>query len=296
MTDIRQTLQYANYLKLLGWEIIKIKQGQIFIKKFSLIGSIIKVQRITPPIPFEEIEKIAKEYRAFQILIDQELPQKSLAPSKPQAKSRGEVGPPPTPPPNFKINKASYFPSKTIWIDLERSEKEIFSSFSEAKRRAVRRAEKNGVTIKEVTSPKEFLWLKKYSLWEKMILPIATGQEVNTLYKSFFPKNANILIAFYQEKPIAGIFLLHTGEVSYYWLAAATNNGKKLFAPTLLTWEAFKLAKKIGCQIFDFEGVYDERYPIKSWLGFTKFKEGFGGKEIYHPPSLIKMKLPFKFI
>ena len=50
MPDIRQTPEYANYLKLLGWETIKIKDGasrltrQVFIKKFPLVGSIIKVQ------------------------------------------------------------------------------------------------------------------------------------------------------------------------------------------------------------------------------------------------------------
>ncbi len=84
--------------------------------------------------------------------------------------------------------------------------------------------------------------------------------------------------------------MLHADKIAYYWLAAATNLGKKLFAPTLLVWEVLKTAKKNGCEVFDFEGIYDERYPIKSWLGFTKFKEGFGGKEILYPPSLVKSR------
>ena len=50
----------------------------------------------------------------------------------------------------------------------------------------------------------------------------------------------------------------------------------------VLVWEAFKLAKKRGCQIFDFEGIYDERFPKAgtAWKGFTKFKEGFGGEKV----------------
>jgi len=286
MTDIRQTPEYANYLKLLGWETFKIKNGasrltrQVFVKKFPLIGSIIKIQRISPPIPFNEIEKIAKDNRAFQILIDQEIDNYKSRITNYESY-------------NYKINQASYFPAKTIHIDLKRSENEIFNSFSEAKRRAVRRAEKNGLVVKETGDYQEFLWLKKRSLWEKPVIPIAAGQEITNLFRAFYPKNAKILIASHQEKPVAGIFMLHSNEVAYYWLAAATNLGKKLFAPTLLVWEALKLAKKLNCEIFDFEGVYDERYPLKSWLGFTKFKEGFGGKEITYPPSLIKIKIPF---
>jgi len=58
-----------------------------------------------------------------------------------------------------------------------------------------------------------------------------------------------------------------------------------LFAPTLLVWEALKLAKNRGAKQFDFVGVWDERIPNKfhEWKGFTKFKEGFGGAAQYYP-------------
>lgn len=274
--DIRQTEQYANYLKLLGWKKIKIKKGQIFLKKIPLIGTIIKIQRISPPISLKEIEKIAKKNRAFLIQIDQE---------NPKITNYENYG--------YKINKTPYFPTKTIQIDLTRTEQEIFNSFSQVKRRAVRKAVKNGVTVNLANDYKDFLVIKKKSLLEKFVLPIMVKKEITTLYQAFWPKNAKILIAFYQQKPVAGIFLLHSNKVAYYWLASSTKFGKKLFAPTLLVWKALILAKKIGCKIFDFEGIYDERFPIKSWLGFTKFKEGFGGKEIYFPPSLVKFRLPW---
>jgi lipid II:glycine glycyltransferase (peptidoglycan interpeptide bridge formation enzyme) len=49
----------------------------------------------------------------------------------------------------------------------------------------------------------------------------------------------------------------------------------------------------MGCKIFDFEGIYDSRFPIKSWLGFTHFKKQFGGNEIAYPGCYIKFRLPF---
>lgn len=90
------------------------------------------------------------------------------------------------------------------------------------------------------------------------------------------------------QRPIAGILLLFYDQIAYYWFASSLPLGKKLFAPTLLVWEALKLSKKRGCQVFDFEGIYDERFPkaSSSWRGFTKFKEGFGGKKIVYIENL----------
>ena len=45
MNDIRQTAKYAKYLKKIGWQVERINEINYFIKKFPLIGSVIKVQR-----------------------------------------------------------------------------------------------------------------------------------------------------------------------------------------------------------------------------------------------------------
>jgi len=45
MVDIRQTVQYANYLEKIGWVVEKSGEINYFIKKLPLVGSIIKVQR-----------------------------------------------------------------------------------------------------------------------------------------------------------------------------------------------------------------------------------------------------------
>jgi hypothetical protein len=276
--DIRQTSEYANYLKLLGWEIAKVKQGQIFIKKFPVIGSIVKVQRIASPIPFAEIEKIAKKYRAFQILIDQELPQNS---------------PLPTPPSTYKTNKTPFVPTKTIVLDIDKTEEKILESFSKNKRRDVRSVLRGNLIIKE-ESGKEYIDLKKKILLEKFILPIGTALEIQPLYQAFSLEKIKILIAYHQNQPVAGTIILFQPPMAYYWLATATKEGKKLLAPTLLIWKAIKIAKQKGCKKLDLEGVYDDRFPkTKNQLGYSKFKEGFGGKEIIYPPTLIKTKFFF---
>ena len=65
--------------------------------------------------------------------------------------------------------------------------------------------------------------------------------------------------------------------MSFYWHNCSTETGKKLFAPTLCVWEVIKESKRRNLQIFDFEGLWDERFPKlnKNWQGFSQFKKGF---------------------
>ncbi len=279
MTDIRQSPEYAQYLKNIGWQVEKIGQWNAFIKKFPLIGSLVKIQRIEEPIPFEEIEKLAKKHHAFQVIIE------PASTSTREARRGG-----PQIPHGYKPLKSPFIPTKTLILDLNKPEQEILNCFSKNKRRDIRIAEKNNLIIKE-GSPQAFLSLKKKTIWKKGILPIGTDREVLPLCQAFGQK-AKILIA-HSDNSIAGILLLFHGKTVYYWQAAATNEGKKMLAPTLLLWEAIKIAKKEEYEQFDFEGVYDERFPKnKSWLGFTHFKQGFGGKEVIYPAPITKIKFP----
>jgi len=285
--DVRQTPEYANYLKLLGWETEKIKGGQVFIKKFPLIGSIIKVQRTLPPIPFTAIERIAKKVRAFQITIDPGFDPKVLTEngSEKYIKNYQKF--------RYSVPQISFIPTKTLVLDIDKTEENILESFSKNKRRDVRAALRGNLIIKE-GSDKEYIDLKKKILLKKFILPFGIDSEIQPLYQAFSPEKIKILIAYHQNQPVAGTIILFQPPKAYYWSAAATKEGKKLLAPTLLVWEAIKIAKQKGCTRFDLEGIYDDRFPkTKNRLGFSKFKEGFGGREIIYPPTLIKTKIFF---
>ena len=60
MVDIRQSKDYARYLSSIGWTTERIKNTNYFIKKFPLIGSIIKIQR-PEGIDFKQIKKLSKK-------------------------------------------------------------------------------------------------------------------------------------------------------------------------------------------------------------------------------------------
>ena len=116
-------------------------------------------------------------------------------------------------------------------------------------------------------------------------------KEIIEIYKAF-GKNAYVISVMKHpgDEILSAILMIFTKDIAYYMYAASTDEGKKLFSPTINAWAAIKLAKKLKSKVFDFEGIYDERFPIKSWQGFTRFKKSFGGREVEYPGAFVKFR------
>lgn len=264
--DIRQSEQYANYLQKIGWEIAKIDSWNVFIRNIPLYGKFAKLQKIIPPVPFNKISECVKQNKINRIIIEPDSKDYKILSTKFLING-------------YKINNSPYIPTKTILIDLTRNEESIFKSFSPAKRRAIRKAKKNNVEIINSTDIEAFIKLKTRNMFPVKYL---MAKDIRALWESFYPDNSALLLSAH-----AGVLLLFYEDKSYYWLAASTKEANQLAAPSLLVWEALKLSKQKGCKVFDFEGIYDSRFPksTNSWKGFTKFKQGFGVKEIEYSGS-----------
>ena len=277
MINIRQSEEYRLFMRKIGWQVERVNDIQVFIKKFFLLGSFIKIQKINSPIPFLQIEKLAKKYRAFQIIVE------------PNEKDNDfkKFG--------YRLAKSTYSPSKTIQIDISQKEEILFKNFTLEKRRAIKKAIKNQIIIKSSNQIEEFIIIKNQKLgFLKYLLGDFQSKQIKALWKAFSPQRVNLLSAIKGEKMLAGVLLLFYDHIAYYWLAASTKEGNKLGVPSLLVWEAIKLSKKKDCKIFDFEGIEDSRYKsTSSWVGFTRFKEGFGGKEKEYSQTLVKRRFPF---
>ena len=286
MTDIRQSEQYAKFMNDLGWQIEKLDQNIIFLKKFLIVCFFAKIPKYQQLIDPNKLIKYKKQKRIFRLKLSPNL----FINSNQYLNHRDKLIKS-----GFKIDQNPFNPTTTILIDLTQSQNTIFNNFSEAKRRGVRRAIKNNIIVNTSDNLESFINIRKKQYQPLGFLLI---NEMKKLWKNFFPYNASLLLAYpssYKSiaqipatasicvtDPVAGILLLFYDNVAYYWYASALPVGKKLFAPTLLVWEALKFSKKRGCKVFDFEGICDERFPEASqpWKGFTKFKEGFGGRKI----------------
>lgn len=275
--EIQQSPQYANYIRSLKWTVLDTPHGYFYIKKLPFLGGLLKIQRVLTLPPLKTLLPIISNYRIHTISIEPDSRIKNQTLKKWLA----------TLPPNIRINTDYFLPTKTIRVNLLRTEHQIFQAFSEAKRRAVRRAQKNMITITQSSDIQSFIRLKNKAAG---FLGSMTTYGIDKLWNIFPEKNKTILFATSNQQYVGEILLLFWDSVAYYWIAGATKKGKKLFAPTLLVWEALNVAKARGAEAFDFVGVWDERLPHKNlqWKGFTKFKEGFGGTALYYPLLLTK--------
>jgi hypothetical protein len=274
MTDIRQTSQYANYLKNIGWIVKRVDGVNYFIKKLPLIGSILKIQR-PKEIRYKDIKTLSRKYRVFQIIIEPKYTSHcSLITSH-----------------GFCLNRNPYLPSKTLQIDLNQTKEQIFSNFKKDARLALRKNFQFPISnLQTEKKIEEFRKAWKGAVGLKRYIPPLSHL---VALKKTFGKNCLFLLysdvsKHQSKKAVSGAVFIKTKDIAYYWQAFTNKEGRKALAQYRIVWEGIKWAKKSGCKIFDFEGIYDERFPNKNWLGFTHFKKSFGGKEVEYPGCYIQ--------
>jgi lipid II:glycine glycyltransferase (peptidoglycan interpeptide bridge formation enzyme) len=186
--------------------------------------------------------------------------------------------------PNYQLQKVKDVqPSKTILLDLTKSEDEILEEMHPKTRYNIRLAEKRGVRVKISQSDEEIeIFLK---ILEKTAKRDKFKPHPPFYYRKLlkFDKNfIKLFLAEYQEKIIAGNLMVFFNDTVTYLHGASDNQFRNVMAPYLLHWIAIKEAKRLCFKYYDFWGV-DE----KKWPGVTRFKKGFvsskTGIEISYP-------------
>lgn len=181
----------------------------------------------------------------------------------------------------LQISKHPLFPNWTQILDLSKSEEELLKSFHSKTRYNIRLAEKKGVIVKEMSNESGFkIFSKLYFETCKRQKYFGHTQKYHQIIWDSLEKNmAHILIAFYNEIPLASYELFYFKNTLYYPYGGTSLEYRNLMASNLLMWEAIKLGKKLGAEKFDMWGSlppnYDEKNP---WSGFTRFKTGYGTK------------------
>jgi lipid II:glycine glycyltransferase (peptidoglycan interpeptide bridge formation enzyme) len=178
-------------------------------------------------------------------------------------------------------------PPRTIIIDIRGSEEEILSRMKQKTRYNIRLAEKKGVTVRP--------WDDLAAFHKMMLLTggrdgfgVHSPEYYQRAYELFHPKQmGELLVAEYQGRPLAALFVARNGNRAYYLYGASTDEERNRMPTYLVQWEAMKWAKACGCEEYDLWGVPDEdEATLESHFekrhdglwGVYRFKRGFGGQ------------------
>ncbi len=272
MIDIRQTPKYAKYLRKIGWQVIQLNHVNCFIKNIPIVGSILKVQR-PETIPLKRIEKLSRKHRAFQVIIEpkNKLDAKFLKANK------------------YQESKKPFLPTKTLHLDLTKTKEELIKGFKKDARLAIRKNNQVSISELQLKDVEKFRNAWKKAVSKKRYVPPLS--HLKTLKKTFTKK---ALFLMTKDNSAGAIFLVGD-KIAYYWQAFSNKEGRKSLAQYKIIWEGIIKSKTKGAKILDFEGIYDERFPNKSWQGFSHFKKSFGGYEVEYPGVFTKIYILEKF-
>ena len=182
-----------------------------------------------------------------------------------------------------------------------KTEDEVFAGFHSKTRYNIRLANKKGVVIKEGTREdlKDFHKIM-VETGKRDDFIIRSLEYFEKMYDCLAPNHMKLLMAYHDDKPIAGIIPITYGNKTWYLYGASSNSYRNLMPNYLLQWTAIKQAITEKKEIYDFRGVsgvLDENHPQ---YGLYRFKKGFGAEftefigEVYIPYKPIIYSL-YKF-
>lgn len=266
MAFIRQSPAYGKYLTRLGWVVEKIGSDQAFVRRLPILGGIVKLQRPRTLDPMK-IKELMEKYDAFQAIVE------------PTEETHSEV----LKKAGFKQTSSPYLPSKTIQLDLTKSMEKIYFGAKKDTRAAIRKTE----DIKVYSIDKIDAFRKSWheAVRTKRFVPRAKNLAA---IKESFKEDALFLVTPNGE---SGAIFIKSNEGTYYWQAFNSEKGRDMLAQYKIVWAGISWAKERGAKVFDFEGIYDERFPLKSWIGFSHFKKSFGGTIVTYPGAFTKYRL-----
>ncbi len=178
----------------------------------------------------------------------------------------------------------------TFILDLTKSEEELLRAMHPKTRYNIKIAVKHGVQIVEDDSGKAFeTYLKLTDETTKRQGFYAHTQSYHKLMWKILRQSqekldkdkltAHLFLAKYKNEILAAWILFVYRETLYYPYGASSSLNRETMASNLMMWEVIKFGKKLGLKKFDMWGALGPN-PDKndSWLGFHRFKQGYGGR------------------
>ncbi len=199
-------------------------------------------------------------------------------------------------------------PRQTVILDLQKSEEELVAGMHEKTRYNIRLAGRRGVEINNFqnlptrqipglrpSEAKQFasdsISNFQFETFWKLLQETAARDGFHTHERTYYEKllavgtnefSNGLFFAEYEGEVLAAAMInfYHPSRTATYLHGASARSHREVMAPHMLHWEIARDAKNRGFAHYDFWGI-DE----KKWPGVTRFKRGFGGREVSYPVS-----------
>jgi len=174
-------------------------------------------------------------------------------------------------------------PKNSLVLDLSRKEEQLLHEMKPKTRYNIRLSEKKGVRIEHTIDTAKL----KY-FWQIMEETVKRDNFSSHPYNYFLnllsilgkQKSVELVLAYYQNRPIAGAIVSYFGKTAVYLHGASADRLRAVMAPYALQWEIIREAKRKGMKYYDFGGITLNEEKSHAWSGITRFKKGFGGREV----------------
>jgi lipid II:glycine glycyltransferase (peptidoglycan interpeptide bridge formation enzyme) len=148
-------------------------------------------------------------------------------------------------------------------------------------------AQKKGIIVKAGNSRHDF-----DEFW-RLTLKTGKRDRFNHYTKDYYEKmlgipGVKLFLAEFNGKIIVTNIVIFHNQQAIYLHGASDYEYRNLRAASLLQWHQILEAKRAGCTEYDFWGIDEIKWP-----GVTRFKKGFGGKEITYPGAFDLVFKPF---
>lgn len=183
-------------------------------------------------------------------------------------------------------------------LDLNKSEDEIFANMRKRLRHAIKKAEKNEVTIETSTDPKDIHEFYKIQLETAGRHQFVAFSEdfLTKQFAAFAPDNVVLYTARLGDEILAQNFIIYYGNEAAYHYGVSTELGTKLSGAPLLHMKAMRDSRERGVMRYNFWGIVDENDTKHRFYGVSFFKRGFGVTELRYLPAHDLVINPFAYL
>lgn len=250
------------------------------------------------------LEQVSEQMRSFLpancIMIRYDLAWESFWANDPDCISEDGkwLGPPPVNSQEFRFNYgtelwnlkkagSNILPSNTIFVNLKDDSSALLARMKPKTRYNIGLSLRRGVEVRMAGLEELPLWYALYAetaarnnfyLHDIEYFRVVLTARANDTQS---PADVFLLIAEHDNRPLAAMFLVISGNRATYLYGASSGESRQFMATYALQWKAMEIAQASSCHEYDMFGISPASDPSHPMYGLYRFKTGFGGEQ-YH--------------